>query len=63
MKKWEYLFINEECSQNRLNDFGNEGWELISVNWTAEQFTYLFKRQKEEKDFKLSKNAKSILND
>ncbi len=52
MQKWEYLVgIFDEISgrlrvdndHRYLNDWGAEGWELITVNWVTKRA--FFKRQ------------------
>ena len=58
--KWEYIVYQTDRAINRmnlwidLNDFGKEGWELITVNehlgsWKTEAL-FIFKRKIEAED-------------
>lgn len=53
MKKWDYDYvkINARSVINmvRLNELGNDGWELISVVALPEANIYYLKREKVEK--------------
>jgi hypothetical protein len=31
MKKWEYCIVRITLSASRLNDFGRDGWEVVSI--------------------------------
>lgn len=31
MQKWEYKIVNGYSNEARLNQLGNEGWELLAV--------------------------------
>lgn len=50
MQKWEYkmerfgMFDNIENRVMRLNELGNQGWEL--VNFDQQKFIFVFKRKK-----------------
>ena len=50
MKKWEYNIETTELDKTiRLNDFGKEGWELISVvaipDADSQDYKFFFKRE------------------
>ena len=50
--KWQHAWIsvnpNERDDINKLEQMGNEGWELVSViPWGQSIFLMFFKRQKE----------------
>lgn len=56
MQKWEYLAFTRVAGswsddrydgrtvQERLSDYGNEGWELISVVYDTSGYNYYLKR-------------------
>lgn len=53
MKKWEYqrvhCWTNEwqtKIWMNRLNELGNEGWELVETYWDGDTVYLLVKREK-----------------
>ncbi|MEK6829005.1 MAG: DUF4177 domain-containing protein [Nanoarchaeota archaeon] len=54
MKKWEYKAVNEKLSESQLNNFGEQGWELVShtavavanILGSAMGQYYVFKREK-----------------
>jgi hypothetical protein len=52
MIQWEYKYNSITCTSdcdlvNILNDYGNEGWEVISIiKYNAVCFNIWFKRQK-----------------
>jgi hypothetical protein len=45
--QWEYKFENR-VSENKANDLGAEGWELVAIHSTGSSIvsTYVFKRPK-----------------
>lgn len=43
--KWEYKMVNKPMSVSKLNELGEEGWEL--VNYDNNTWTYHFKRLKQ----------------
>jgi len=43
MKKYEYLQINHDLTQDELNALGEQGWELISY-YVKEYDIYIFKK-------------------
>lgn len=51
---WEYLSVKSSLDlmdTTELNDYGKEGWELVSTihnPYAIVKFTYVFKRPKEE---------------
>ncbi len=52
MKKWEYIAINSQLSEERLNELGSKGWELVThtaiinpLKGSGSQY-YIFKRPK-----------------
>lgn len=47
MKKWEYI-VRQGCTEDTLNAFGSEGWELVQVilNEVTGINRYYFKREK-----------------
>lgn len=50
MEKWEYITIKHviEINDESLNkDYGDNGWELISLIKGKEIFSYTFKRKKD----------------
>lgn len=60
MEKWEYITVKHltELNDELLNkDYGNNGWELISLIKDKKTFSYTFKRKKE--DQKLDNSNKS----
>ena len=49
MQKWEYLTFYGSLSEVRLNELGEEGWELIAIivsNENADARNFYFKRPK-----------------
>lgn len=51
MKKWEYneILKTDRISNQDLNDYGNNGWELVSYNHVLNSdHVYIFKRPKNE---------------
>lgn len=55
MKKWEYKSVNAKLSDTQLNEFGEQGWELVSHTAVAVSNLfggsgfgqyYVFKREK-----------------
>ena len=52
MQKWQYRLITLEIarpdSEQKLNDLGGEGWEVVQVmyNWISARATILLKRPK-----------------
>lgn len=51
--KWEYKFVNLPTMGNGsiediMNEYGNNGWELISSSIVPGVCTLIFKRPKEE---------------
>lgn len=60
MKQFEYKVVNlfEEGSwlEQRLNSYGEEGWELISKNVRDSNYAYVFKREKQVKQNNYGKN-------
>ena len=46
--KYEYKIIHttNEMSANQLNLLGNQGWELVSVTFIKNMFTYYVKKLK-----------------
>ena len=56
MQKWEYLAFarvagawtdnkfDGRSPQEKLSDFGNEGWELVSVCYDSSGYNYYLKR-------------------
>ena len=50
MKKWEYkleqLNVQTELLGNKLDDWGNEGWELVSTITRNNIVIFVFKREK-----------------
>ena len=53
MEKWEYLIIKRENGENdikeRINNAGNNGWELVSVIDSVMYQQFFFKKMREEK--------------
>lgn len=53
MKKWEYDYVKINAgsviNMVRLNDLGNDGWELINVLAIPEANIYYLKKEKFEK--------------
>ncbi|MGH2586300.1 MAG: hypothetical protein ACRDJE_15410 [Dehalococcoidia bacterium] len=52
MPSWQHAWItvnpNERSDQEKLEQMGNEGWELVSVvQWGGSGFLMFLKRQKE----------------
>ena len=52
MARWQHAWIsvnpNERDDINKLEQMGNDGWELVSViQWGTGIFLMFFKRQKE----------------
>ena len=45
MQKWEYLLVRGAASEAKLNELGNEGWELIQYDFESSSF--YFKRPKQ----------------
>ena len=46
MQQWEYL-VKKRCSDYELTQFGNQGWELVSVDGASGGGTcFYFKRPK-----------------
>lgn len=54
-KKWEYKSVNAKLSDTQLNEFGEQGWELVSHTAVAVSNLfggsgfgqyYVFKREK-----------------
>jgi len=45
MKKWEYKSCN--CKFKGLNEYGSDGWELVSVVYVQafNEMRYYFKRE------------------
>ncbi|MGZ9586064.1 hypothetical protein [Paenibacillus marinisediminis] len=41
MKRWEYRI---ETDGSKLNEWGQEGWELVNVVWKMEQEVFYLKR-------------------
>ena len=70
MQKWEYLSFarvagswtddryDGRSPQDKLTDFGNEGWELVSVVYDSAGYNYFMKRPVETKK-KTAAKAKS----
>ena len=50
MKKWEYKEVECTASADVLNEFGNDGWELVIANTTGTygRYALIFKREKVE---------------
>lgn len=53
MKKFEYLRTGtDSLSDEYLNSFGKEGWELVGfeTRWISDHtsYTFIFKREKQE---------------
>jgi hypothetical protein len=44
MKRWQYK-VGQNLSDPTLNDWGQDGWELIQVLEVNGIITYFFKRQ------------------
>ncbi len=42
------LFENNELLKRKLEEFGNEGWELVQVNSNASNWILFLKREREE---------------
>lgn len=50
MEKWEYITVKHviEINDESLNkDYGDNGWELVSLIKGEETFSYTFKRKKD----------------
>ena len=49
MKKFEYVQINRILTDEELNDYGKEGWELVTKNIYVfggeRRFEYTFKKE------------------
>jgi len=52
MIQWEYKIVGSvKYTVEQLNEFGNEGWELVTIIFTSrsaggyDYFDYYFKRQ------------------
>ncbi|MCX6724173.1 MAG: hypothetical protein NT155_03340 [Candidatus Staskawiczbacteria bacterium] len=53
MKKWKYQILMQEgvITENRLNGFGDEGWELCVALKDTEHNTYfIFKKEITEQE-------------
>jgi hypothetical protein len=50
MQKWEYKAeVSETPLENKLNEIGNQGWELVSAFYDTQYgYVYYFKRPKAE---------------
>jgi hypothetical protein len=46
MQKWEYLRVTVIVSDATLNQYGDQGWELVSVIVLPDHPVYFFKRPK-----------------
>ena len=53
--KWEYKIFKSHSNvgiaaygDSRLNDFGEAGWELITVNPESNRWVFIFKRKIED---------------
>lgn len=52
MKKFEYMVLESVEDNLDINEYGNEGWELVSISKqiprtiTAQRYLYYFKREK-----------------
>jgi hypothetical protein len=44
MQKWEYKVVQAILHEEYLNDFGAQGWEVVSVVEGGKGRTLLFKR-------------------
>ena len=70
MQKWEYLSFARVAGawtddrydgrsvQDKLSDFGQEGWELISVVYDSSGYNYYLKRPVETKKKATTKKEK-----
>lgn len=48
MEKFEYMTLETNESiplKKALNDYGNKGWELVTVCHTCKELLYIFKRR------------------
>lgn len=50
MQKWEYKAeVSETPLETKLNEIGNQGWELVSAFYDSQYgYVYYFKRPKTE---------------
>jgi hypothetical protein len=48
--KWEYKTEYGDYGEEQLNEWGNEGWELVIVI-PGVAYTYFFKRPKQSKRY------------
>jgi hypothetical protein len=44
MKKFEYI-IRENLYLRELNEYGANGWELVSIIWVSNETRFYFKRE------------------
>jgi hypothetical protein len=52
LTKWEYKIEHGDFGQEKLNEWGNEGWELVTViPGEPDQYTHFFKRPKQPKRY------------
>jgi len=70
MDKWEYLVFSRHggmwtdqkndprSPQEKINDFGKDGWELVSVLYDTSSYNFYMKRPREVKKSKPSTRAK-----
>jgi len=71
MTKWEYLSFTRvggswtddrydgRSPQEKMSDFGMEGWELVSVCYDSSGYNYYFKRPIAAKKVTVAKKTKS----
>ena len=50
MKRWEYLRREVDVAyysnfQEKLNELGKQGWELVNMTQSGVQFYFIFKRE------------------